>query len=122
MENTRGVFPLYYKVANAIQSKIERNEYEENSLVPSEQDLCKEFGVSRITIRHATGLLKRKGLIYSRAGYGTIVCPRQKGSEPEAKIVGTIDALTGFGSNSEFIPINRINIPAPAFVAEKLRC
>jgi GntR family transcriptional regulator len=122
MRTTKGVLPLYYKVASVLRSKIERGKYAENSLLPSEQDLCNEFGVSRITVRQATALLKREGLIYPRAGYGTIVCPRRRTGEPYARIVGSLDDLIQFGSSTEFVPISKLAIPAPKFVAERLRC
>jgi GntR family transcriptional regulator len=124
MLNAGEMSPLYYQIANVLRSKIKNGEYEENCLLPSEQDLCKSFGVSRITVRQATALLKREGFIYPRPGYGTIVCPRQKGEQPYAKLLGSVAThdLVWHGSSKEFIPISKERCKAPEFVSNRLKC
>ena len=124
MLDTSDMSPLYYKIANILRSKIKNGEYEENCLLPSEQDLCKSFGVSRITVRQATALLKREGFIYPRPGYGTVVCPQPKGEQPYAKLFGSVAThdLVWHGSSKEFIPISKERRKAPEFVANRLKC
>lgn len=46
-----------------------------NSLLPSERELAQRFGISRVTVRLALGLLERGGLISRQRGRGTIVSP-----------------------------------------------
>ncbi len=46
-----------------------------NSLLPTEQQLAKRFGVSRVTVRVALDLLERNGLVSRLRGRGTIVSP-----------------------------------------------
>ena len=41
--------------------------------LPSEAELCDQFGVSRMTARHAVQLIAREGLIERRRGAGTFV-------------------------------------------------
>lgn len=119
---TKGVLPLYYQVANALRARIERGVYEVNSFLPSEQELGKEFNVSRITIKQALSLLRREGLIYSRSGYGTVVRPNRNGRRPYLRVFGSLKELSQFGHSTEFQPISRETVAAPQFVAEKLQC
>src|SRR2546429_6004701 len=44
-------------------------------VLPPERALCERFGISRMTLRQAMGLLDREGLIESRRGRGTVVTP-----------------------------------------------
>jgi GntR family transcriptional regulator len=121
-EIVKGVLPLYYRVANALRARIERGIYEENSFLPSEQELGKEFNVSRITIKQALSLLRREGLIYSRSGYGTVVRPNRNGRRPYMRVFGSLKELSEFGHSTVFQPVSREAVAAPKFVAEKLQC
>ena len=58
--------PLYRALAERIESRIAAGNYAVGSQLPTEPELEREFGVSRITIRQALGLLKRRGLLASR--------------------------------------------------------
>ncbi|AFT90458.1 GntR family transcriptional regulator [Paraburkholderia phenoliruptrix] len=46
-----------------------------NTLLPTEEQLCAQFDVSRVTIRRALSILERSGLISRQRGRGTIVSP-----------------------------------------------
>jgi len=46
-----------------------------NTILPTEQQLARRFGVSRLTLRRALGLLERGGLVSRQRGRGTIVSP-----------------------------------------------
>ncbi|MDQ3699977.1 MAG: GntR family transcriptional regulator, partial [Chloroflexota bacterium] len=48
------------------------------SVVPSERQICEQFGVSHITARRALLELQRRGLIYRQAGIGTFVAGPQR--------------------------------------------
>lgn len=49
--------------------------YPTSSLIPSENELAKEFQVTRATIRNAINELKKEGLIYTEKGRGSFVSP-----------------------------------------------
>jgi GntR family transcriptional regulator len=63
----------YLHICEALQHQI--GTLPQNSLLPSEHDLARRFGVSRVTIRRALGLLERSGLVSRQRGRGTTVSP-----------------------------------------------
>ncbi len=65
--------PLYQQVKERLEERIRTLEYPKGSKLPSEKELCDEFGVSRITIRQALDLLESIGLTNSVHGKGTFV-------------------------------------------------
>jgi DNA-binding GntR family transcriptional regulator len=48
--------------------------------LPSERHLAEEFGISYITIQHATAILRERGLIVSIRGRGTYVAAALTGT------------------------------------------
>lgn len=72
--------PRYAQMVNAIQQRIEDGVYPPGSLLPSENQLIGEFGVSRTTVTRALHLLKQEGWIDSQQGRGTFVRGRPAGA------------------------------------------
>jgi GntR family transcriptional regulator len=64
------VIPKYSMIKSVIESRLER-EYAVGDQLPTEDALCKEFGVSVITIRTALSLLADEGIISRHRGRGT---------------------------------------------------
>jgi DNA-binding GntR family transcriptional regulator len=60
--------PLYLQVASTLRTAIVRGVYPVGSRIPTEEDLCRRFNVSRHTIREALRQLRGDGLITSRPG------------------------------------------------------
>ena len=65
--------PLYQRLVKQIQEMIFRGELELGDRLPSEAELCEQFGVSRTVIREAVRTLEAKGLLVSQSGSGTYV-------------------------------------------------
>jgi GntR family transcriptional regulator len=65
--------PLYVKIAQSLRSDIEKELYNQGELLPTEDDLEKQFNASRTTIRNAISLLENEGLVVRKQGKGTIV-------------------------------------------------
>jgi DNA-binding GntR family transcriptional regulator len=63
----------YERVAAHLRSLIARDRRKSRSPLPSEKDLCDEFGVSRNTARRAYELLVAEGLVVRRQGVGAFV-------------------------------------------------
>ena len=67
--------PLYMKIAQDILNAIERGDHAVGSLLPTEQEFCALFGVSRITIRGAMRELEQRSVVSRQPGVGTRVEP-----------------------------------------------
>lgn len=63
----------YQRLYNILREKIWNKEYSPGFKLPTERELCGEYGVSRITVRHALMLLEEQGLIERVQGRGTFV-------------------------------------------------
>ncbi len=73
--------PRYSLVARALAENIGSGRYPVGSLLPTEFELCKQFGVSRTTLREATRWLRDRGMVSGKAGVGTIVLARHPASQ-----------------------------------------
>ncbi len=69
----------YQRLYNILREKIWNKAYVPGTKLPTERELCDEYGVSRITVRHALMLLEEQGLIERMQGRGTFV----KASKPK---------------------------------------
>lgn len=75
--NKYSTVPLYCQLKNIILEKIESGLFMEDSKIPSEQDLCEKYGISRPTVRQAINELTNNGQLYKLKGKGTFVSKRK---------------------------------------------
>jgi GntR family transcriptional regulator len=71
-----GSIPLVYQLGEAIRDKIVRGEYRLGEAIPTEEQLQRFYGVSRITVRLALAKLVNEGYIRRQQGKGTYVNPQ----------------------------------------------
>lgn len=64
---------LYVQIHQIIKGKIEKGEWTVGKLIPSEDELCKIFDVSKATVRLAIYELVRTGYLKRQQGKGTFV-------------------------------------------------
>ena len=76
--------PLYYQLENILRSKIEGGEVPQNHKLPTEQELSREYKISRATVRQALAALVSEGLLYRKQGKGTFVTEKH---QAEVKIM-----------------------------------
>jgi DNA-binding GntR family transcriptional regulator len=65
--------PMYSQLKNLIIKKIESGEYQGESKIPSEQEFCEHYDISRPTVRQAISELTNNGYLYKEKGKGTFV-------------------------------------------------
>jgi GntR family transcriptional regulator len=111
--------PLYAQVEDALVARISSGALPIGTQLPSEEELIREFNVSRTTIRTTIQNLVRQGLVEIRRGRGTFVA--------SPGIVQELTELTGFVEDMKVlgrIPTARVLsreiVTADPSVAERL--
>lgn len=69
--------PAYQHVADVLRSEIEQGRWRPGERIPTQQELCDRFDVSRNTARSAVEVLIRENLVISQTSKGTIVRDRR---------------------------------------------
>src|SRR5690348_5118513 len=65
--------PLYHQLQEILRSQISRRTFDTGAKLPSEHELCREYGVTRPTVRQALEGLVREGLVTKHHGKGAFV-------------------------------------------------
>lgn len=84
-----GTKPRYVQLATTLMREIESGHYPIGALIPTEFELCDQFGVSRFTVREAVKLLVQQGLIVRQAGVGS----RVQSAPVDARYTQTMSGL-----------------------------
>ncbi|MBU3175421.1 GntR family transcriptional regulator [Clostridium estertheticum] len=85
--------PLHYQIKEILQEMIENEVLKPGDSIPTERELCKVQGVSRMTVNKAIMSLVNEGLIYRQQGKGTFVSI--------AKVNREISLLKGFSEQMQ---------------------
>ncbi len=93
--------PLYAQVARTLKEEIVSGVHPVGALLPTEDELCTRFGVSRYTVREALRRLREEGLVSSRQGAGTVVVPPRT-SDTYALGAMSINDLVAFAAGKRF--------------------
>jgi len=96
--------PLYRRIHDELRAKIEAGEYKPGARLPSELELARTYGVSRITSRQALDLLCSEGLLIRRQGMGSFVCASRV-TQPLVRLTDFVEdmALAGLKAESRVL-------------------
>lgn len=72
-ENSHG--PLYIQLMRRLKEDMEQGKYPAHTKIPSENQLCALYGVSRVTVRKALSILEEEGFLQRHQGKGAYVAP-----------------------------------------------
>lgn len=73
MLNEKAPTTLYFQLKEILTKQIKNKDWEVNSKIPTERELCEQYKVSRITVRQALDELEKEGFLYRKQGKGTFV-------------------------------------------------
>lgn len=111
--------PLYMQLKEVLRAYILDGTYAPHSKLPSENELIKQYKLSRITVRQALRDLQKEGLIFSIQGKGSFVT-KPKAVQDLTRLQGFGEAMSrhGLETYSKVISIKRL--PADKYVAAAL--
>jgi GntR family transcriptional regulator/GntR family frlABCD operon transcriptional regulator len=94
--------PHYRRLYETLRKHITEGVYQEGDLLPSENELCRAYNLTRPTVRKALDNLLRDGFIKKQQGKGSIVHKLPKGIGI-LSIGGTTDALGDQNLNTTIV-------------------
>lgn len=98
-ESTNGL-PKYARIIESLRNDLTSGRYRTGARLPSEAELVRKFGVSRMTVVKAIRQLQQEGLLVRRTGSGTFAAA---GHEVEGRVFGLL--IPDLGQTEIFEPI-----------------
>ena len=114
-----GPIPLYYRLQQHLEERIRGGQLHPGNPLPTEEQLCGQYGVSRITVRHALDSLLHRGLISRRRGVGTFVADN---AEPVklVRLVGSLEDTLSYAAELTYKILSRRTVEPSPLVAKAL--
>jgi GntR family transcriptional regulator len=118
----RQPLPLYHQIYLALRDQIANGNYAQDDFLPTEQELIRQYGVSRITAKRALDELKMDGLVERSRGRGTRVQAANRVPAVRAPIEGLVENILAMGLKTEVDLLEFDYVPANRDVAAALAC
>lgn len=115
----RGPIPHYHRISELLRERIESGVLKQGDRIPSEEELCQQFAVSRTTVRQALQRLEQDGLIERHAGRGSFVAQVEP-SAARFKLTCLLGDLISLGLPAIATLQDRSIVEPPAAVAESM--
>ena len=110
--------PLWLQVKHAVRDHATFS-LKAGDRIPTEQEICSAYGISRITVRQAVSSLVYEGLLDRQQGRGTFVLPQRRVedlSDPEHFLASGFDRL-----GPEFVSVySRETVVPPDWIRARL--
>jgi GntR family transcriptional regulator len=113
--------PLYRQLVDALRNDIANGVPAVGDRLPTEDALCRRFGVSRHTVREALRALRGEGLIASRQGAGTTVL-RRAAQPLYTYSISSIEELLQYATEARYQVDKSGIIVADRALANRLGC
>ncbi len=112
-------FPLYHQLQQILLRMIQDGRFGTELPIPTEAELQKRYGVSRITVRRALGELTTEGYLKRQPGKGTFVI-RDKLTDHSGRLGGFAEDLRSRNMQVESRILQFEYIAAPQHVVQQL--
>ncbi|MCG8593674.1 MAG: GntR family transcriptional regulator [Kiloniellales bacterium] len=114
--------PLYHQIYLILRQKICDGAYGFGALLPGEQELSRDFNVSRITAKRALDELADAGLVVRQRGRGTSVSFRAPSPPVRSSVDGLLENLLMMGLKTEVRLLGFGYVAASEEIARALGC
>ena len=111
--------PLHRQLFLVLHDEIARGAMAPGDALPTEQALCDQFGVSRITVRRALADLAEQGYIERRQGVGSFVRQRAQ-SDAEPPVGSYMDSLRQAQFQTSIDVVERDTRTPPSSIGDAL--
>ncbi|MGZ6229503.1 MAG: GntR family transcriptional regulator [Syntrophales bacterium] len=112
---------LYQLVKDEVMNYIRENRLEPGVLLPTETQLCSQFGISRGTLREAVRVLEEEGIVRRKAGVGTFICSSSNSIRSTLNInEGVTEMIIGRGMKPDTKDMRVEKVKASDIVASEL--
>ncbi|MEN2976814.1 GntR family transcriptional regulator (plasmid) [Tistrella bauzanensis] len=115
-----GPTPLYHRLYVIFREKILGGELRDGDILPSEHDIARDYGVSRITAKRALDDLAGEGLVNRQRGRGTMVTHHYRPAPIRAPLDGLIATIQNIGARSGMRLVSLARVPASPAIADEL--
>lgn len=112
--------PRYLQIANLLRQQIEKGNPAVGSLLPTEQQLCDRYLISRHTVREALRLLEKDQMVVRRQGSGTTVIARARQSLNHN--ISSVADMLQYAANSRLAVLSATRILANDTLAKLIDC
>lgn len=116
-----GAVPLFERVKSHVLGRVAAGELRTHDRVPSENELVRELGVSRMTVNRALKDLTAEGVLVRTPGVGTFVAPSRPQAHP-LQIRNIADEITARSHEHRATLVSSETVTAGAEQAQELQC
>ena len=106
-----GPTPLYFQLERDLRLRLEAGEFADSHF-PTEEVICCDYGVSRVTVRRALDLLQAQGLIQRRRGARSLPRVVQSGVR-DIRLTGSLEEFAASAGEMRLRIIALDERPAP---------
>ena len=119
MLDTNSLKPLYIQLEAEIRQALREKKYLPGDRLPSEEKLCEQYQVSRITVRKAIQQLTDQHILEKHRGKGTFVSTPSRSIDLKEQS-GFTNYLSAIGHKSHHLLLKKELQPSDDFLCETL--
>lgn len=116
-QNSKKSMPKYREVEEDLRYKILFDTWKPGDQIPTENDLCELYNVSRITIRKAIHDLEIEGYLFSQSGKGTFVTDWQENLVEKTTLKSFTNEMQELGKKAISIEVELVDTQADKILA-----